>query len=300
MTKFNPGLPKAEKQPRTLVKTRLIPLINAALPLAAVFQRGHERAQSSAGQDIWVYRPTEASGLRPALLWIHGGGLVIGHPAMEAKLNAKIRDRLNITVAAPRYRLGGKAPYPAAIEDLYAALEWLAAQPGVDPERIAIGGDSAGGGLAACLAIMARERGGPKVAFQLLHEPMLDEATRRRTDVNPEELRVWSMEANTNGWDTYLRSVSGAVPDTASAARVADPAGLPPAWVGVGTMDLFFDESVTYADRLEAAGVPVAREIVEGAYHGFLQLEPGAPVSRAYCDEMIKALGRGLQIDHVG
>lgn len=295
---FHPDLKRAPYLPKTLVPPWSVPLWNAALRvLAALTRDGHETVRNALGQEIWVYRPPAAASPGPALLWIHGGGLVIGHPVIEARFARRVCDELGATVALPRYRLGCDAPYPAALDDIAASLDWLAAQQGVDPGRIAIGGDSAGGGLAACLAIRARDAGGPGIAFQLLFEPMLDAATTSHPA--PDGLRMWSPSANAYGWNSYLRGIDGPVPATASAARAGDLTGLPPAFIGVGTADLFFDEATDYAARLDAAGVAVEFVRVEGAYHGFIQ-ERGAAVARAFEDKMIRALDAALHPEPSG
>jgi len=294
---FHPDFKHARFLPRTLVPAYAIPLWNAGLAVQAALTRdGHVAARGATGQEIWLYRPEGAKGPRPALLWIHGGGTVCGHPVSEAKIAAELSRTRGLVVALPRYRLAGKAPYPAALDDVFAALEWLAAHPEVDPARIAVGGDSAGGGLAACLAIAARDRGGPPVAYQVLHEPMLDEGTRRRPAPDPKGLRIWSSKANTRAWGLYLRGVEGDVPGTASAARAPDLTGLPPAFLGVGTADLFHDETLAYARRLRESGVECTLDVVPGGFHGFA-LAPRAPVARAYRARMQGALARGLGLE---
>lgn len=256
--------------------------------------RGVEKALSAAGRKIWVFRP-DGTGPHPALLWIHGGGLIFGHPLTEKAFAKDVAQTLGAVVACPFYRFAPEDPYPAGLDDIYSALDWLAAQPDVDATRIVVGGDSAGGGLAAALAILARDRGGPAIRFQLLHEPMLDEATRRAPAPDPETLRLWSHEINRWAWDGYLRDVKGPVPAEASPSRIEDPAGLPPAWIGVGTRDLFHDEARSYADRLAAAGVPVTFHEVPGGFHGFAQVRKDAAVSRDYVARMKAALAEAFR-----
>ncbi len=249
------------------------------------------------GVGIRLFRANhEAGGVTepaPALLWIHGGGYIIGTAEMEDHVCAQFSKRLGITVASVEYRLAPEHPYPAALEDCYAALTWLAGLPGVDPGRVAIGGASAGGGLAAALALWARDRGssgqGVTPAFQLLVYPMLDDRSSMTTD--PPNYRLWSPRANRFGWTAYL---GDADPRVAVPARRDDLSGLPPAWIGVGTNDLFHDEDLAYAERLQAAGVPCDVEVVPGAFHGFDLWAAKSPVSQRFFDSQCEALGAGL------
>ncbi len=250
------------------------------------------------GIEVRVHRPRGAGSSEPAgaLLWMHGGGFVIGHPAQDDRNCRRIADQLGVVVAAVRYRLGPEDPYPAGLHDCHDALEWLAAQPDVDEARIAIGGASAGGGMAASLALLARDRGAVAPAFQLLSYPMLDDRTVVRTDIDETGFRLWNNRSNRYGWTSYLGASPGAADadPIAVPARHEDLAGLPPAWIGVGTLDLFHDEDVAYAERLAAAGVPCELVVVEGAYHGFDGVAPKARVSREYTRAMLDALAAGL------
>jgi acetyl esterase/lipase len=169
------------------------------------------------------------------------------------------------------YRRAPEHPFPTPLEDCYTALQWLARQPDIDPARIAIGGESAGAGLAAAVALLAKERGEIHPVLQLLSYPMLDDRTTTRTDIDPRRLRIWSPGSNRFGWRAYLgpATADGGVSPLAAPARYDDLAGLPPAWIGVGTNDLFHDEDVTYARRLQQAGVASTLHVVPGAYHNF-------------------------------
>jgi acetyl esterase/lipase len=246
-----------------------------------------------------VHRPASAHGGRvaaPALLWIHGGGYVIGEPAQDDLLARTVADELGAVVAAVGYRKAPEYPFPIPLHDCHDALVWLARQPGVDPDRIAIGGASAGGGLAAALALLARERGEVQPVFQLLSYPMLDDRTALRTDIDERRLRLWSNEANRYGWECYLGCAPGGadVSGFAAPARHDDLTGLPPAWIGVGTCDLFQDEDLAYARRLDDAGVPCEVHEVVGAFHGFDMVSPKAPVTQAYRAAQVAALGAAL------
>jgi acetyl esterase/lipase len=177
----------------------------------------------------------------------------------------------------------------APLEDCYAALTWLAALPAVDPARVAIGGASAGGGLTAALALLARDRGEVTPTLQLLAYPMLDDRSASGPE-NP-NYRLWTPKSNRFGWAAYL---GNADPNVAVPARHEDLSGLPPTWIGVGTNDLLHDENLAYAKRLTAAGVPCDIEVVQGAFHGFDQVVPKAAVSQAFFASQCASLRSAL------
>ena len=207
---------------------------------------------------------------------------------------------LNVLVVNVDYRLAPECPFPAGLADCYAALAWLhdnAKTLNIDPDRIAVGGDSAGGGLAACLAQRAHDAG-LGVAFQLLIYPMLDDRTcLREPEAGVGEL-IWTPASNQFGWSSYLGTEPGTVspPPYAAASRRYALAGLPPAWIGVGTPDLFRGEDVAYAERLREAGVEVTLEIVEGLYHGADGLASDAPQSKLFYASQVDALRHGLAL----
>ena len=255
-----------------------------------------------------VFRPTRSPGAPadrvPALLWVHGGGLIVGSPGIDDRTNIKFARELGIVVAAVRYRLAPDSPAPAAVEDVYAGLLGLVADAdrlGVAVDRIAVGGASAGGGLAAAAVLLAHDRGEVRPAFQLLVYPMLDDRTVTRTDLDTRHVRVWTQKSNRYGWTSYLgRDPGGAdVSPYAAAARREDLSGLPPAWIGVGSLDLFHDEDLTYARRLNDAGVRCAFYLVPGAFHGFDALFGKAGVSMEFWREQARALREGLGLPSV-
>lgn len=247
---------------------------------------------------VLVFQPEGAVAPRPGLLWIHGGGYMIGAPEQDSILCARFSKALQATVVSVDYRLAPEHPYPAGLDDCVEAYDFLhrdAAALGVDPSRVIIGGASAGGGLTAALALKLHDTQRPAPKLQLLVYPMVDDRTVLR-QVEGLDVRVWSPKSNRLGWRSYLgREPGGAdVPDHAAPARRADFSGLPPAWVGVGTNDLFHDEDVAYANALRAAGVPVELHFVDGAFHGFDAVAPRSAVSRAFFDAQVDAIRRAL------
>ncbi|CAN5417903.1 alpha/beta hydrolase [soil metagenome] len=281
LTDFHPELRTAARRlPRSPIRPAILPLIRKLERLQKYrAARGVELLTTSDGIDIRLHRPPVDDGPGPALLWIHGGGYVIGTAQQDDRMCRKLAQELGITVAATDYRLAPENPYPASLDDCYAALLWLSRLPAVDPSRIVIGGASAGGGLAAALAFMVRDRGEISPVAQLLVYPMLDDRSAHHTHLDEIEYRLWGRRSNEFGWSAYLGDADPAV---AVPARRTDLAGLPPAWIGVGTLDLFHDEDVAYAERLTAAGVPCELEVVQGAFHGFDQIVAKSLVSQDF------------------
>ncbi|GAB4593763.1 alpha/beta hydrolase [Mycobacterium avium subsp. hominissuis] len=278
--------------PRRLVGPRTLPLMRVALAWRGRLGkpvRDVEVITLGSGVGVRLFRPADAAETTPALLWIHGGGYVLGTAQQDDQLCSRFSRRLGITVASVDYRLAPEHRYPVPLEDCYTALTWLAGLPSVDRYRIAIGGASAGGGLAAALALLARDRAEVSPAFQLLTYPMLDD---RSSDTAPSpNYRLWDNRSNRFGWAAYL---GDADPHVAVPARRDDLSGLPPAWIGVGTHDLFHDEDLAYAERLRAAGVPCQVETIPGAFHGFDLILPKVQVSQRFFDSQCNSLRAAL------
>jgi acetyl esterase/lipase len=230
----------------------------------------------------WITAP--GADISRNVLYLHGGGYTIGSIKTHRCLAGWISRAARARVLIIDYRLAPEHPFPAALDDAYAALEAVARDPDVRADRVAVGGMSAGGGLAAALALAARDRGGPALAAQILIYPMLDDRSALRTDLDDERFRLWDVPSNVYGWTSYLAATPGGerVPDGAVPSRAASLAGLPPTWIGVGTLDLFHDECVDYAQRLEASGVRCTLEIAHGAYHGFDEVSPHAAITRRF------------------
>ncbi|MGD1172312.1 alpha/beta hydrolase [Mycobacterium seoulense] len=292
-TDVHPDLQRiARFAPRRLVGPRTLRIMRAAMAVRDRLAKpvpGVEVITLSSGAGVRLFRPAGVAAPTPALLWIHGGGYVIGTARQDDRLCSRFSHRLGITVASVEYRLAPEHPYPAPLEDCYSALTWLAGLPSVDRYRVAIGGASAGGGLAAALALLARDRAEVSPAFQLLTYPMLDD--RSSTTAHNPNYRLWDNRSNQFGWAAYL---GDADPQVAVPARREELGGLPPAWIGVGTHDLFHDEDLAYAERLMAAGVPCQVETVPGAFHGFDLFVPKAQVSKRFFDSQCGILRAAL------
>lgn len=236
----------------------------------------------------------------PAYLHMHGGGFVGGRVDQHPAAYQALAVACECLIVSVDYRLAPETRFPGALEDNYTALRWLnahAAELGIDPRRIAIGGESAGGGHAAMLAIAARDRGEFPIAFQMLIYPMLDDRTGSTVVPPPHVGRIlWNAESNRFGWGALLGQAAGlaTVPPGSVPARVADLSGLPPAFVAVGGLDLFVAEDIAYASRLNESGVPVELLVVPGAYHGFDGLVPNARISRQFRATIVDALKRGM------
>ncbi|QGP81260.1 alpha/beta hydrolase [Sphingobium sp. CAP-1] len=241
-----------------------------------------------------------AAPLRGAILFIHGGGFIGGDARENLAALKSLAARLDCVIVSAQYRLATAAPFPAPMEDNYTALKWLhdeAATLGVDRRHIALLGESAGGGLAAMVSLAARDRREVPVAFQALVYPMLDDRTGTSRTVPPHIGQIiWTANQNRKGWSAMLgRKPGGAhAPAGTVPARVADLGGLPPTFIGVGSIDLFADEDIDFARRLVNAGVPTELLVVPGAYHGFQFIAPRAQVSRQFSTALEAALARAL------
>ena len=248
---------------------------------------------------VRIYRANDQSGILPALYWIHGGGYVMGDIDQDDRLMMQMVKRIGCVAVSVDYRVAPEYPFPAPVEDCYAGLKWLhrhAQEVGVDSSRIAIGGPSGGGGLTAGLALLVRDRGEIPVIFQLLIYPMIDDRNATPASYAITDPRVWNRESNRLGWKAYLgRDGGGAdVSPYAAASRATDLSKLPPAYISVGTLDLFVDENIEYALRLIQAGVPTELHVYPGAFHGFDLFSPSARVSKQFKADRDNALKHAL------
>lgn len=250
---------------------------------------------------VLLYRPTDTATATPALLWIHGGGYISGSADAEDVAVREMAAELGCIVVSVDYRLAPETPHPGPVEDCYAALKWLhdhAAELGVDRERLAVAGSSAGGGLAAALALLARDRGEIPLAFQALNAPMLDDRTVHVDPPHPYTGEfIWTRDANRFGWSALLGREPGSdgVSPYAAAARAQSLEGLPPAFITVGALDLFLEEDLAYARRLTRAGVPTELHVYPGTFHGY-QMVAHAQVTRTATRDRMNAIRRALKL----
>lgn len=237
---------------------------------------------------------------RGAIFFVHGGGYIGGDARENLSVLKTLAARLNCVIVSVQYRLAPATRFPGPLEDAYAGLKWLhgnAAALGVDPRRIVVMGESAGGGLAAMLTIAARDRGEVSVAYQALIYPMLDDRTGSSRPVPAHIGRlIWTPESNQKGWSALLGRKPGLATQPAGAvpARVTNLKGLPPTFIGVGSIDLFVDEDVEFARRLINADVPTELLVIPGAFHGFQMIAPRASISQQFNAALDAALACAL------
>ena len=249
---------------------------------------------------VLAYRPTRVQGPFPVLLHLHGGGYVTGSPERKGAEHRKLAVDLHCAIYSVDYRLAPETPFPGPVEDCYAVLRWLyenASQLDLDTSRLGVMGESAGGGLAASLAILVRDRAEFRLAFQQLISPMLDDRTAVHGNANPWTGEfAWTQKDNAFGWSALLGSALGG-PDVspyAAAARAEDLSGLPPTFLCVAVLDLLMEEQLDYARRLARAGVPVELHVYPATYHGFAPTCPKARVSLAAARDSTEALRRAF------
>ncbi|HKS99051.1 MAG TPA: alpha/beta hydrolase [Rugosimonospora sp.] len=249
---------------------------------------------------VRVYRPTGVDRPLPAVLEIHGGGFLLGDLDFEEQAAASVAREVTAVVVSVDYRLAPEHPYPAAVEDCYAALTWLVASAGelgVDPERVAVYGESAGGGLCAAVALLARDRGGPRVTFQFLGIPELDDRLDTPSMQSYVDTPLWHRPNAELSWAFYLGDAAKPggpeVSPYAAPARAENLTGLPPAYITVCQFDPLRDEGIDYAKRLAQAGVPVELHLYPATFHGSA-LIAGAAVSQRMHQDAIAALQRAL------
>jgi len=248
---------------------------------------------------LLICRPAGVATPLAAVYHTHGGGMIIGDNRMGVLPLLDWSQELQFVVVSVEYRLAPECPHPGPVEDCYAGLQWTAANAGelgIDPDRIAVAGASAGGGLAAALALMARDRGGPRLIGQMLMCPMLDDRNDSPSSRQMAGRGVWDHTANETGWTALLGNARGA-PDVspyAAPARATDLSGLPPAFIDVGSAETFRDEDVTYASRIWQAGGIAELHVWPGGFHGFTMMAPEAAVSRQAAAAQLSWLRRLL------
>lgn len=250
---------------------------------------------------VRVYAPDDHAGPSAGIYWIHGGGMVLGTYDGDEPMCENWVAKFGVPIVSVEYRLAPEDPYPAPLHDCYAGLRWMhrnAAALGVDPARIVIAGASAGGGLAAGTALLARDLGEVSLRAQVLIYPMIDDRGVTPSNNEVDYPKVWNAKANEYGWRAYLGDLYGSadVPLYAAPARATaqDLRGLPPAHVDVGELDAFRDEDIEYAQKLLQAGVPCDLLVTPGAFHASESYNPGAAASKRIVAARLDALGRFL------
>ena len=291
------------------ITAQMLPLLRLAPARFEVNARDIERTDMTVRRvpgpagapevSVNIYRPKGTAGFLPCIFHIHGGGYVMGSAgSMEAGHRPMAAD-LACCIVSVDYRLAPETRFPGAIEDCYAALSWVvtnAATLGIDTARIGVMGESAGGGLAAALALMVRDRGEFRLAFQHLIFPMIDDRTCVAADPNPFAGEfVWTPQRNHFGWSSLLGVEPGSdgVSPYAAAARAENLAGLPPAYLATGSLDLFLEEDLEYARRLWRAGAPTELHVYPGGFHGF-QWDPTADITRTAKRDSYAALTKAM------
>jgi acetyl esterase/lipase len=283
----------------TLMKTREM-MANLKMPMLPKPEIQERTIPGAPGDpDVRIYIAGVTPGAsKPAVVHMHGGGYLIGTAANDGRDLQDLVIEHDCVAISVDYRLAPETPFPGALNDNYAALRWLfthAKELGVDSTRIAIKGESAGGGHAAALAIAARDRGEYPICLQVLIYPMLDDRTGSTVTPPPFVGRyVWTAEANRYGWTSLLGVPAGSkdVPKNSVPARVQNLAGLAPAFIGVGSIDLFAEEDIQYAARLVSSGVPTELNVVPGAFHGFEFAD--APLCKQFKHSWSEAIRRAF------
>lgn len=249
---------------------------------------------------IRIYRPNDASDALPCIFHIHGGGYVVGSAKDLEGAHLPMASDLRCCIVSVEYRLAPETPFPGAIEDCYAALAWVFENGEalrIDPSRIGVMGESAGGGLAAALALLVRDRGEYALAFQHLIYPMLDDRTCTASDPHPHTGHfIWNADSNRFGWSSLLGHEPGGddVSCYAAPARAGDLNGLPPTYLATGSLDLFLEEDLEYGRRLMRAGVPVELHVYPGAFHAF-DAWPTSRVAQAARSDSLRFLTRAMR-----
>jgi acetyl esterase/lipase len=251
---------------------------------------------------LLICRPVSVTAPAGCLYYIHGGGMIVGDNRTGLPSVLDLAEQLALAVVSVDYRLAPETPHPGPVEDCYAGLSWTvanASELGIDPARVIVGGGSAGGGLSAAVALLARDRGGPGLIGQLLSCPMLDDRNDTPSSWQMAGRGVWDHTANDVGWAALLGDARGG-PDVspyAAPARASDLSGLPPAFIDVGSAETFRDEDVAYATRIWQAGGSAELHVWPGGHHGFIGITPGAALSRAAVAAQRDWLRRRIQ-DH--
>lgn len=275
--------------------------INVAGSNPAITHSDHTAPGAEGNPDVMVrvFRPAGTNAVLPCLYWIQGGGYVITAPDMDDQFCEELADKHQCVVVSVDWRRAPEHPFPAPADDCYAGLAWTvrnAKELGIDPSRVVVGGHSSGGGSAAGLALLVRDRGEFSIAHQLLIYPMLDDTNTTPSSFMVTDPEVWNRTSNEIGWRGYLNDTYGTdnVSPYAAPTRMADLSGVAPATMLTGELDLFVDEDIIYAQRLMHANVPTELHVYPAAHHAFDRMAPGATVSQRFIADRDAALHRAF------
>lgn len=296
-------LPKAREYIKALAaatkaKARLITYDN--IEITTKYIPGPRNPKDSPDVYVKIYKDKndKSNTKKPGLFWIYGGGLVMGSCDQADFRCQYYAHEANCVVVNVGHRLAPENPYPAPIEDCYTALVWMrdsAEELGIDVDKIAVFGQSSGGGMVAALSLLARDRGGPKICLQLPLYPMLDHRNTTPSSYEVVDARIWNRQKNIFAWGAYLGDLAEEeVPPYASASRATDYSNLPPTFTFIGTIDTFRDETIEYVNKLTQAQVPVEFQLYPGCFHGFDLIVPNAQVSKDVTALIISALKKAF------
>ena len=274
---------------------RWMGLVSSALPKVTDVSSHDFATRSADGTPVKLRWYEKAGGRKgPAVLYLHGGGMILGSVDTYDSVVRNYVSQSGVPMLSVDYRLAPESPHPLPVEDAYAGLTYLAdhaASLGIDPKRIAVMGESAGGGLATAIAILTRDRKGPAPAKQILIYAMLDDRNTR-PDPRLAPFASWTYDDNITGWRGLLGARHGSddVPHTAAPARATDVNDLPPAYIEVGQLDIFCNEDIAYALKLSQAGIPVELHVHPGAQHGFELIAPASKVAQRSAQDRLRVL----------
>jgi len=297
--RFVPNTPVSSSFSRALVRAGIGRVKPAPIPDEVKL----EKIDFDGVPSIHVFTPA-FGGNGAAMLYIHGGGMVIGSPLQDYPLAIDLVRQLGITVVLAGYRLAPEYPFPVPVDDCERAWNWIidnASLRGIDTARIAIGGQSAGGGLAAMLTQRLHDKSGVQPAAHWLFCPMLDDRTAGDRSLDKIKNRLWNNKSNRAGWKAFLGTTPGSadVPSGSVPSRRPDLSGLPPAWIGTGTVELFYQEDIAYAHALDAAGVEVTLHEVPGAPHAFEAVAANTRIAQQYVERARRWLAGQLDVEYV-
>jgi len=245
-----------------------------------------------------VYTPKNSADLNPGIYNIHGGGMILGNVAMDDGISTTLALKFHAVVVSVEYRLAPENPYPAAVEDCYAGIVWMAKNANmlkIDPERLIVFGGSAGGGLTLATSLMARDHHYPKIAYQMALYPMIDDRNTSESSRQVTNVGIWDRLPNIEAWNWYL---GGKPADGyAAPARAKSLKGLPPTFIDVGEVDLFRDEDIDFAKKLLEAGVSTEFHVHPGAFHASEIFVPTAQLSKRIWEIRFSALERVLNMN---